>query len=238
MPLDFLKQTKNSFLLTCLLLLIAVTPVFAQTDFGGGGDTEPIVTISSVFSSSEAEVGKAYDAALIVHILDHWHINSDAPLQDFLIPAKLTSGEFTDYTILDVNYPSASTINVGGSDMLVYSNKAVVKFKVLINEKYNGSTIDIPLSFSFQPCDDKTCVAPDELTQNLKIKIGSNGTALNQELFAAQTTQTKTEVIVEEADPIVSAEANELQQIIDENGFWGYFLVLGIAFITGLLLSF
>jgi len=35
-----------------------------------------------------------------------------------------------------------------------------------------------------------------------------------------------------------SEEASELQKIIDENGFWGYIMVLGIAFITGLLLSF
>ncbi len=33
-------------------------------------------------------------------------------------------------------------------------------------------------------------------------------------------------------------EKNDLEYLIREYGFWGYFLALGLAFVTGLLLSF
>jgi thiol:disulfide interchange protein DsbD len=33
-------------------------------------------------------------------------------------------------------------------------------------------------------------------------------------------------------------EVSDLQQLINKYGFWGYILALGLAFITGLLLSF
>lgn len=236
----FFKQTRFK-LLFILLLLFAVTPISAQFDFGGDSDAEPIVTMQSLFSYSEAEVGKKYDAAIIVKVMKHWHINSASPNQDFLIPAKLDAGKSENFVISDIQYPEPSTIMLANDEMSVYDGKLVVYFKVSIAKDYDSSTIDIPLTFSFQPCDDKTCKAPDEIIQNLKLKIGSNGTPINQEIFT-QTISSEnndvTEVTAVSNNAATSAEASELQKLIDDNGVWGYFLILGIAFITGLLLSF
>ena len=86
MPLSFIRQTKQSLFLSLFILLLAVTPISAQFDFGGDSDIVPIVTMQSIFSQTEAEVGQKYDAALIVKVKKHWHINSASPNQDFLIP--------------------------------------------------------------------------------------------------------------------------------------------------------
>ena len=100
MSSGLLKQIKLQYLCAILLIsLFAAIPISAQIDFGGDSDSEPIVTMQSMFSRSEAEVGKIYDAALIVKIMKHWHINSITPNQDFLIPAKLGVGNSNDYTI-------------------------------------------------------------------------------------------------------------------------------------------
>ncbi len=237
----FLKQTKLQYIVTLLLIsFFAAQSIFAQIDFGDDSEAEPIVTMQSKFSYSEAEVGKIYDAALIVNIMEHWHINSDEPIQEFLIPAKLTAASSDDYTISDIQYPEPSTILLASDTMLVFDEEVAVLFKVKINKNYHKPTIDIPLTFSFQPCDDKTCKAPDQIKQNLTIKVGSNGSPINQEIFTIESNSNSdnNEVIAVSNNTATSSEASELQKIIDDNGFWGYFLVLGIAFITGLLLSF
>ncbi len=239
MPFCFFKKINVQLFYAILLCSVIVSPLSAQIDFGGGSSAEPIVTVEPLFSSTEAELGEIYDAALVVNIIEHWHINSANPNQDFLIPAKLEAvSSDGSYVISEINYPQATKILVANDEMSVYSGEAVVRFKVLINEKYDGSSISIPLKFSFQPCDDKTCSAPDEIIKKLQIKIGSNGTPINQTVFAKATPQTNTKDAIEPAVVVTSGEASELQKIIDENGFWGYFMVLGIAFITGLLLSF
>ncbi len=241
MSSGLLKQIKLQYLCAILLIsLFAAIPISAQIDFGGDSDSEPIVTMQSMFSSSEAEVGKIYDAALIVKIMKHWHINSITPNQDFLIPAKLGVGNSNDYTISDIQFPDPSTIMLANDKMSVYSGEFVVRFKIMIDENYKLSLISIPLTFSFQPCDDKTCKAPDEIIQDLTLKIGSNGSPINQEIFSSDSDSNagNNEVIAVSKNTATSSEASELQKIIDDNGFWGYFLVLGIAFITGLLLSF
>ena len=228
--------------ITTVLLIIC----FACTSISAGqsflGDDEEIVTLNSMVSISEATPGVAYDAALIVHIKDRWHINSAVPLQDFLIPAILESGEFENFTISDIIYPEPDTISLAGSNMLVYSGDAKILFKLIIDEEYKESHIDIPLSFSFQPCDDKTCKAPDEKKHNMSVLIGSNGNPINQNIFttnqAVSPVSTSTSVSENTGSTTQTGQENELQKIIDDNGFWGYFLVLGIAFITGLLLSF
>ncbi len=228
----------KSVIISLMLLLFSVTPIYAQFGFGEEADDTPIVTIEPILSYTEAEVGTQYDAALIVKIIEHWHINSSTPLQDFLIPAELSLGAVENVTISNIQYPTPSDIMLGSDKMSVYDNEVVIHFTLMIDKDYSLSSITVPLQFSFQPCDDKTCKAPDNITKNLELQIGSNGKAINEEIFADKSSTEGNDIAVVSNDAVTSSEASELQQIIDDNGFWGYFLVLGIAFITGLLLSF
>jgi thiol:disulfide interchange protein DsbD len=117
--------------------------------------------------------------------------------------------------------------------MSVYDGETVIRFRVTIDSTAADGEYLLPVSFTGQPCNDRECRAPQTIETDLKIAVGPEGSPINAELFAVSVEETTPPA---EATPVT--DENDLERLIREYGFWGYFLALGLAFITGLLLSF
>jgi len=219
------------------ILVAAILSANAQ-DFSFGSEeaqmSEKLVEIRPVFSYSKAAPGKTYQAALIVDIAEGWHINSAEPLQDFLIPAKLDIDTTEELTPVNPIYPRPLMIELMGEQMSVYDGRVVIIFDVIIDAGAKEEVREIPLTFEYQPCNDRECRAPVTDTAFLDIEIGEEGHPIN-ETFFAEISEMPSEELADETEP---APQSDLEEIITKYGFWGYFMILGISFITGLLLSF
>lgn len=194
-------------------------------------DQETTLKIEPLFSVTSATAGESYDAALVLEIGEGWHINSEKPKQDWLIPAKLEFGESNALSAHAIRFPRPATVQLLGEAMSVYHGKAIVRFKVDVSADATPGDYRLPLSFTYQACNDRTCLAPTTIDTTLVVTVGEEGTATHTEIFGAASTPKESEV----ASP---AQQSELQRLIEEHGFWGYLLALGLAFVTGLLLSF
>lgn len=108
------------------------------------------------------------DDKLVVAITlaDGWHINSDQPLQDYLIPTRLTlaSGQPLD----NVSYPKAlvRTLGFQQSELSLFENQ----FELTADLPANVSSTDddksklvAEINLQLQACNDKTCLAPETL---------------------------------------------------------------------------
>lgn len=206
---------------------------FSMSDFDSAGQ-ESLVEVSSVLSVASAEAGKTYPAATVVKIASGWHINSSKPLEDWLIPASLTFDSLSELTASHVSYPNPQTVTLGKDRMSVYDGDIVVRFDVTVSSDAAPGTYTLPVNFTYQPCNDRECRAPRTLPANLEIKVGAEGAQAHPEIFAAGATSDNQPPAT--TDQV--AEQSELAALITKYGFWGYFIALGLAFVTGLLLSF
>lgn len=217
----------------------SVSKVYAAKDsyvLDDGYDTE-LVTITTALSISQAEPGKTYSAALIVNIISGWHINTAAPYQDWLIPAEIQFDTLDGITPSTVLYPGGHDVFLGEEKMSVFSDEATVFFKVTIDAGLSPGEYSLPLQFTYQPCNDRECRAPQTVDLSLPIKVGAEGSPINAAIFT-QSSSSEVESIVAQSASVEFVEENKLQRLIDEKGIWGYFIALGLAFLTGLLLSF
>jgi len=225
---------RNTIFATLILLMFTAS-VVAQDNFGA--DMEPAlpeVDARSVLEKSEAKAGETYRVAVVVSMEDPWHINSAYPHQSFLIPAELSFDTVPGVTPHTIAYPDGHDVMLMEEYMSVYSDTVVITFEVDIAKDAAGS-IDLPITFFYQACDNNSCAPPDEIAVPLSILIGDNGQPVEAGLFTGGSAVDHGETApVEQA---VEPE-NDLQKLIDEYGFWGYFIALGVAFVTGLLLSF
>ena len=224
------------------LLLLYSNSAFAQgaLDFGGGVHDEDanLVKVSSILSYSSLEAGKPYEAAILVDILPSWHINSARPYDSYLIPARVQFDTLPGITPRSVIFPTAHDVQLIGEKMSVYQGKIAIKFKIDVASTVAAGNYTLPIKFRFQPCDDKECRSPQTVSVDLPLTVGALGTALNAEVFGTLTAA---------ANPVAASAVttqgaveseNDIQRLIDKYGFWGYFIALGLAFVTGLLLSF
>jgi thiol:disulfide interchange protein DsbD len=237
------------------LLVIATAfavspPLHAQNDpfgnqndpFGNQGGAfgtqeEPeshVVDVYSLLSVSSVRPGGTYDCAVLLTAEPGWHINSASPYQDFLIPAELSYDTIRGLTPHSLVYPEGVDASLADETISVYGDSTVIRFQVTVDESAGAGEHILPLRFTFQPCDDKMCRAPETADIPLYITVGDEGNAANVAVFGTSAADA-----VSEERPVSSVTSeNELQRLIDEHGTWGYIIALGLAFITGVLLSF
>ncbi len=231
------SRFRNSLSCLFLLLFSLVPMVQAQLDLSGDLTEQqadkPLVTARSEFSTTSAKAGSSSRAAVIVEITAGWHINSAHPLQTYLIPAEVQFDTTAQLRPGNLTYPGGEEATLVGEVMSVYSGRTVITFDVAVNADVAAGEYTLPVRFTYQPCNDKECRAPQTLDVDLKVVVGDEGTPANTDIFrgASATSSDRT-------SPQTPEETSDIQRLIERHGVWGYFIALGLAFVTGLFLSF
>ncbi len=235
--MKYLKKT-TAALLFSLVWVVGYSTIAAQIDIPGSQADfalldEELVRVSSVLSFSFVEPGGTYHAAVVVAMEPGWHINSAYPYEDWLIPAELTFDTLAEITPFGVVYPQAHDVLLIDQKMSVYSDTAVVRFQIMVGADAEGEYV-LPLQFTFQPCNNRECQAPQTVDADLLIPVGEEGEPIHDDIFS----QTAAATDHDEAAAVSPEQEGEIQRLISEYGFWGYLIALGLAFVTGLVLSF
>jgi thiol:disulfide interchange protein DsbD len=220
------------------VLLIFSSPSNAIDDMFGSGETseEPagqLAQVSSVFSYASVQPGRTYPAAVIIDMAPEWHINTATPYQDWLIPLELSFDTVPGLLPGNIVYPAGGDAFLAGETMSVLDGRVIIFYQITVTENAATDDILLPVRVTYQPCNDRECRPPKTAETDLFITVGDEGEPVAADIFASA-------VFPEGGDQAgtSSGEESDLQRLIDKYGFWGYFLALGVAFITGLLLSF
>lgn len=118
-------------------------------------------------SDSASSVG-----ALIIHveIASGWHINSNAPLDEFLVPTTVAArAEGVDFGTPKFPPPERVHSDAMGGDMLLFSGAFDVDVPVLRKTapKHASGAQAWPrtrVTLKYQACDHATCYAPKEVS--------------------------------------------------------------------------
>jgi thiol:disulfide interchange protein DsbD len=223
-----------SFLKLAVVLLVAAPLGARATSFDFDDDIGDLVASSVVLSRSAVSPGQTAPAAVVLDITSGWHINSAAPHQDYLIAAEVAFGTVENLTASSLQYPPGIDEELVGELMSVYTGEVIIGFEVEAAGGVAAGEYELPVHVTYQPCNNRECRAPETDTLNLKVTIGDGGRPINEAVFGRIAGSNVPDGTAEAA----AGEESDLDRIIREHGFWGYFLVLGIAFVTGLLLSF
>jgi thiol:disulfide interchange protein DsbD len=201
----------------------------------------PILSAVTYVSYDSARVGDTVWLAVRLNIEPGWHVNSARPLADYLIPTRLDLNLPAGLTRAgDLVYPTGKQILLIGDTMSVYESGTVLFASVLVGPTASGS-MGLSGALRYQGCDNNSCVAPDQVPLTWKFNVGSSRSAVeNPDVFAPVISTTASmEATGTTAGELTQVQQNsDLQRLVRRYGFWGYILALGLAFVTGLLLSF
>ncbi|MBU1100341.1 MAG: thioredoxin fold domain-containing protein [Bacteroidetes bacterium] len=215
---------KAGFLLFTLIIL----SLSVKAQFGGEKDLVKInyyTSFDKVYQDSELKI------AAELEIAETWHINSSSPNEDFLIPSEFELKNENGITLEKVNYPEAVNVEFGFSDkpVSVYEGKALVLGFVKIPAGIAVGTYDLILEFTYQACNDMSCMAPKTLIDTLTIEVVDNQSPINKQHSEVFSQFVSDEVAVDSA-----VEEDSLASTLESSGL---FLSLLIVFIGGLALN-
>jgi len=139
-----------------LLVALASGALWAQ-GFSGGLRAATVVPGAAV----KLEPGKTAEVSVAIQIRPNYHINSNAPADEYLIPTRLT-WESSGLDWKKTEYPEAETVNYSFSDkpLSVYSNKIVIVSHFAVPEKVPASLTELKGKLRYQACNNRACLPP------------------------------------------------------------------------------
>lgn len=116
------------------------------------------------------EAGKTVESSILVRIRPGYHINSNKPAEEYLIPTKLTWN--TPGLESDVIYPESELFVSQFSDeaMLVFSGEIELKSRFKAPAKLPSGLTEISGTLRYQACTDKACLAPTSLDVSIPLR--------------------------------------------------------------------
>jgi hypothetical protein len=163
-------ENLNRILKPAFLLLLAVAPLVAQ-------DLQrrkaPSVTLTPA-PPATAIRGKSTSVDLRFHISSGFHINSNKPAAEYLIPTTLKLDVPTDIVVGKITYPPGESVSFAfapDEKLSVYSGVFELSVKVRPLATVLPGKYEIRGRLKYQACDNAACYPPKQLPVDFEVKV-------------------------------------------------------------------
>jgi hypothetical protein len=117
-----------------------------------------------------AKRGTTVSETLALSVTPGFHVNSDKPKDEFLIPLKLTWGA-GPLQPKSVAYPPAEQVKVGADMLNVFTGKFDVKTEFTVSPQATPGLTMVEGKLRYQACDNVSCKRPATLTVQVPVSI-------------------------------------------------------------------
>ncbi|HET9478930.1 MAG TPA: protein-disulfide reductase DsbD domain-containing protein [Pyrinomonadaceae bacterium] len=158
-------MTIYSKVLSVFLLLLLPTMLYSNPRMQSSAD----VNVSGSIAPDKVKKGRTVRGTVVLDIPSGLHVQSNKPLDKYLIPTKLEIETPAGMKVGPVTYPRAvmRKLKFSKGAVAVYEGRAVVRFGVTVPANYNGSSGEIKGKLRFQACNDDACFPP--VTREVKM---------------------------------------------------------------------
>jgi thiol:disulfide interchange protein DsbD len=169
---------KKFFLMIVVSLLIFnINNVYSQFQ----SNTE-LVKIKTYSSFDKIYPGTEFKIAVKVNVQETWHINSDKPKEDFLIPTDLTLSDLNGFQLTKEVYPEAKeyTFSFSETPLSVLEGEFFIGALIKVDTSVMPGKYRLVINLDYQACNNQSCLAPTSVSDTLEIEIADKSTPVNQ----------------------------------------------------------
>ena len=158
----------NQLLLLAILLLVPAN--FFATPLP---QSPPNISITGSLSADKVQRGKTAQATVVMDIPSGFHVNSNRPLEKFLIATQLKIEPPKGIRVGSVIYPRAVLRNFkfSKSRVSVYEGRATMRFNVTVPANFSSGTTELKAHLRYQSCNDEVCFPPQSRDVSLWLNV-------------------------------------------------------------------
>jgi DsbC/DsbD-like thiol-disulfide interchange protein len=148
-----------------LMLLVA--------SLGWAQGANPVVEARSVTATDAVHADSVVKLAILAQVAAGFHINDHKPTLDYLIPTKLSIEPGDQFTVKSVSYPKGTPVKFAFNDgpLSVYEGQVIVGVLLQAGKTVPPGTYTLKTKFSYQACNDHSCLAPTSVPVPLTLKV-------------------------------------------------------------------
>ena len=221
------------FYKTTLVVILFITSFNnSSAQFIGG---EPKVDVKSFLSTNGVTPGGDIKLALELNIKEGWHINSNKPLDEFLIPTKISIANFENsfFNLEKVVYPPAQEVTLSFSDKPIsaWEGKVYVGAAIKVPSDMQPGLYKFIVEVEYQSCNNSTCLPPTTVDDTISVNITNDKETIsevNQDIFTNIKDDLTTTLTQKNKD------GDSITSALESNGL---FIGLLLVFLGGLALN-
>ncbi|MEO1367424.1 MAG: protein-disulfide reductase DsbD domain-containing protein, partial [Acidobacteriota bacterium] len=122
----------------------------------------------------------------LVEVERGWHVNSNQPAQDYLIPTELELLLPGDYLEPRLSFPpdKAYIFPFEEEPVRVFDGEFRILAELTIPPDAAAGTVPVEAVLRYQSCDDKQCLPPTSTSRPFDLEVGASGAEVAADLFA------------------------------------------------------
>jgi thiol:disulfide interchange protein DsbD len=162
-------------------ILIIVLLILTSNSFSQFGLKQDHVKIEGYLSFDKVYPGSEVKLAAKVNIEKTWHINSNKPYEDYLIPTELII-QSDHFKISKISYPKPHdfTFDFSENPLSVYEGEIYIGALVDVSKDIEPGEYPLIVNLDYQACNDKSCLAPTSVSDTLIVIVADKQSVVNE----------------------------------------------------------
>jgi thiol:disulfide interchange protein DsbD len=121
--------------------------------------------------------GRAFDVAVVAEIMPGFHVNSNKPSEEYLIPTQLLPALPAGFKVLGTTYPPGKLAKFEFSEkkLSVYEGRFTLRMRIQAPAGAPLGKTTLPLALRYQACNDFACLPPVKIPVALEIELAAAG---------------------------------------------------------------
>jgi uncharacterized protein len=202
----------------------------------GRPNPQRVVTSSLTVADRPVRPGQAVTMSIRLDIASGWHVNSNKPNLEYLIPTALRLADERAARVDQIAYPEAHLVKLKFADAQLSVYEGANTLRVTLRPPRDSAQGERPVKIhlTYQACSDTTCLAPETVEFLVPLRIEG------EPVSAAEAAE-RTAPVVEGAAGAESAAApgamgagEGIAAVLRERGLLA---LLGLVFVGGLALN-
>ena len=179
------ERKRNHQIIMVFSVIFAVTLAIALAV--AAQENEQVVEVKSALSKDAVRPGETFKAAVILKVQAGYHINDNAPLDEFMFPTSVSIEDGPEFEVVEIYYPTGRRARYSYSEMelAVYDGEAVLGVLLKAKDGLAPGAKTLNVILSYQACDNTSCLPPKELPFEISIPVAKTGGGgdLHPEIF-------------------------------------------------------
>jgi DsbC/DsbD-like thiol-disulfide interchange protein len=156
-----------------VLLVVAFLSAPSSLYSASAPQSAPNIVINASLAANKIQRGHNVQATLVMDIPSGYHINSNRPLERFLIPTQVKVEAPRGIRVGLVSYPRAvlRSFKFSKNRVSVYEGRATMRFNVIVPRDASTGSKEIKIRLRYQSCNDEVCFQPQQREISLSLNV-------------------------------------------------------------------
>ncbi len=131
----------------------------------------PVVATAEL-SKARIVPGESVELRIALEVEPGWHIQSAKPSRADLVPTSIQLGLTEGLKPGEMRFPDGSLSPIGGERLSVYMGKVTIRVAIQADAGLTSGRVPGVARVRFQACDDKRCLAPEQVELSFAVEVG------------------------------------------------------------------